>query len=119
MGTTVHRPLKIIIFNANDIGGQAYEVRKQLQDLKINVALFSETRRKLHIRFYIPNYDIYQTDREDGHKSGTAAVVKKGIPHRCADLLPLLSVEATGVCIPIGNTDMLLAAVYKSPQRLE
>jgi hypothetical protein len=32
--------------------------------------------------------------------------------------LTLLSVEATGVCIPIGNTEMLLAAVYKSLQRL-
>jgi hypothetical protein len=32
-------------------------------------------------------------------------------------LLPLLSVEATGVCIPIGHTEMLLASVYKSPLR--
>jgi hypothetical protein len=26
-----------------------------------------------------------------------------------------VSVEATGVCIPIGNSEVLLAAVYKSP----
>jgi hypothetical protein len=70
------------------------------------------------MRFYIPNYDIYWTDREDGHKGGTAVAVEKGIPHRCADLPPLLSIEATGVGIPIGNTEMLLAAVYKTPQRL-
>jgi hypothetical protein len=31
---------------------------------------------------------------------------------------PLPSVEATGICIPIGHTGMFLAAVYKSPQRL-
>jgi hypothetical protein len=31
------------------------------------------------------------------------------------DLIPLVSVEATGVCIPIGNREILLAAVYKSP----
>jgi hypothetical protein len=37
MATTVHRPLKIITFNANDIGRRAYKVRKQLQDLKIDV----------------------------------------------------------------------------------
>jgi hypothetical protein len=35
-----------------------------------------------------------------------------------AYLPPFLSVEATGVCIPIGNTEILCTAVYKSPQRL-
>jgi hypothetical protein len=31
---------------------------------------------------------------------------------------PLLSVEATGVCNPIGNTEIVLAVVHLSPQRL-
>jgi hypothetical protein len=39
------------------------------------------------------------------------------VPHTYADLPPLLSVEATGVCIPIGHTEMLLASVYKYPLR--
>jgi hypothetical protein len=30
----------------------------------------------------------------------------------------LLSVEATWVCIPIGNIETFLATVYKSPKRL-
>jgi hypothetical protein len=30
-------------------------------------------------------------------------------------LPPLVSIEATGVCVPIGNNEVLLAAVYKSP----
>jgi hypothetical protein len=29
----------------------------------------------------------------------------------------LVSLEATGVCIPIDNSEILLAAVYKSPGR--
>jgi hypothetical protein len=32
-----------------------------------------------------------------------------------ADLPPLVSVEATGVCIPVGKSEVLLPAVYKSP----
>jgi hypothetical protein len=32
-------------------------------------------------------------------------------------LPPLVSIEATGVCIPLGNTEVLLAALYKSPGR--
>jgi hypothetical protein len=41
---------------------------------------------------------------------------EKGIPHSHVDLPPLISVEATGVCIPIGNKEILLAAVCKSPE---
>jgi hypothetical protein len=49
---------------------------------------------------------------------GTAIAVRKGIPHNHVDLPPLLSVEETEVCIPVGNDVVLLAAVYKSPGRL-
>jgi exonuclease III len=76
MVATVHRPLKVIAFNANGIGRQAYELRKQLQEPKIDVALFSETHLKPHMRFYIPNYHIYRTDHQDGHKGGTAVAVR-------------------------------------------
>jgi hypothetical protein len=68
--------------------------------------------------FYIPNYGIFRTESEDGHKCEIAVAVKKGISHTCVDLALIVSVEATGVCIPIGNTEMFLAAVYKSSQRL-
>jgi hypothetical protein len=117
MASRVHRPLKVIAFNANDIGRQRYELSKQLQDLHIDVALFSETHLKPHERFYIPNFLLYRTDRHPGRKGGTAVAVRKGIPHSHVDLRPLISVEATGVCIPIGNSQVLLAAVYKSPGR--
>jgi hypothetical protein len=33
------------------------------------------------------------------------------------DLPPLVSVEATGVCIPVGKREVLLAAVYRSAGR--
>jgi hypothetical protein len=33
------------------------------------------------------------------------------------DLLPLVSANATGVCIPIANSEVLIAAAYKSPGR--
>jgi exonuclease III len=101
MSTTVHRRLKVIAFNANGIRRQAYKVTKQWQELKINVALFSETRLKPHGSFYIPNYDIHRGDREDGHKGGTAVAVREDIPHACVRLPSFLPIEGTGVCIPI------------------
>jgi hypothetical protein len=83
----------------------------------IDVALLSETHLKRHERFYIPNYHFYRSDRFLGKKGGTAIAVRKGIPHNHVDLPPLVSVEVTGVCIPIGNSEVLLAVVYKSPGR--
>jgi hypothetical protein len=67
------------------------------------------------VRFYIQNYHFYRIDRHPGRKGGTAVAVRKGIPHSPVDLPPLISVEATAACILIGNKEILLAAVYKSP----
>jgi hypothetical protein len=48
MVVAVHRPLKAVAFNANGTGRQAYELRKQMQELKIVVALFSQTSETAH-----------------------------------------------------------------------
>jgi hypothetical protein len=118
MVTKVHRPLKVIAFNANYIGRQRYEPGKQLPDLKVDVCLFSETHLKPRERFPLPNYYFHQTDRFPGRKGGTAVAVRKGVPHTNVDLPPLASVEATGVCILFGNNVFFLAAFYKSPRRV-
>jgi len=39
------------------------------------------------------------------------------LPHTNVDLAPHVSVEAAGVYIPIGNNEVSLAAVYRSPSR--
>jgi hypothetical protein len=117
MATRVHRPLKVLAFNADGIGRQRYEISKQLQELHIDVALLSETHLKPHKKFFIPNYNFYRTDRFPGRKGGTAVTVRKGITHYYVALPPLVLIEATGVCIPIGNSELRLAAVYKSPDR--
>jgi hypothetical protein len=54
-------------------------------------------------------------DQYPGRKGRTAIAVKKGIPHDHIELPALVSVEATGVCITVGNVVVLLAAGYKSP----
>jgi hypothetical protein len=104
MNTRVHRPLKVVAFNANGITRQRFELSKQLQVIYIDVKLLSETHLKTHERFSIRNYHIYRNDRHPGAKGGTTVAVIKGAPHSYVDLPPLISIEATGVCIPLGNT---------------
>jgi hypothetical protein len=76
----------------------------------------SETHLDPHERFFIPNYGFYRTDRFPGRKDGTAVVERKRIPHNHVDLSLLAAIEATGVCIPIGNSEVLLSAVCMSPR---
>jgi hypothetical protein len=78
-----------------------------------NVALLSETHLKPYERFLIPNYHFYRTDRFLRREVGTAIAVRKGIPHKHVDLPPLVPIKATGVWIPIGNSDM--SRVCKPP----
>jgi exonuclease III len=89
MKTKVRRPLKVVAFNANGITRQRYELSKQLQTLRVDVALFSETHLKPHEGFSIRNYHIYRNDRHTGAKGGTAVAVKKGVPHSYVDLTTL------------------------------
>jgi hypothetical protein len=79
------------------------------------VALLSETHLKPHERFFIPNYHFYQPDRFPRRKGGIAVAARKGSPRNHVNLPPLVSTEATRVSIPIGNSEVLLAAVCKSP----
>jgi hypothetical protein len=79
--------------------------------LYIDVALLSETILKPHKMLYIPNYHFYRTDCFLERKGRTAVAVRKGIPYNHADLPPLVSIEATAVCIPIGKSEELLAAI--------
>jgi hypothetical protein len=40
--------------------------------------------------------------------------MRKGIPHNHVDLPLVVSIKATGVCIPTGNSEVLLEIVCKS-----
>jgi len=77
MNSRVHRPLKVVAFNANGITRQRYELSKQLQTLTIDVALLSETHPKPHERFSVRNCHVYRNDRHPDAKGGTAVAVKK------------------------------------------
>jgi exonuclease III len=79
MARRVHGPLKIISFNANGIGRQCHELSKQLQDLRLDAALFSETNLKPHERYFLPNYHVYSVNCYQGRKGRNAVTVRKGI----------------------------------------
>jgi hypothetical protein len=106
-------------FNANVTRKHRLELSKLLQDLCTDVALLSETHLKPHERFFIYNY-VYRTDHFPNLKGETAVAVRYGISHAHAhvDLHPIQSIEATGISVPTGSSEVLLAAVHKPPNKL-
>jgi hypothetical protein len=80
MNTRVHRPLKVVAFNANGIIRQRYELSKQLQARLRDVALLSKTHLKPHERFSIRNYHIYRNDRQPGAKRWNCGCSQKRSP---------------------------------------
>jgi hypothetical protein len=69
------------------------------------------------MRFYIRSYDIYRTDHHDMYKDGIAVAIRNGFLHTYVNLRRTLSGERR-VHIFFENTEMLLPALYKSPQRI-
>jgi hypothetical protein len=59
VATRIHRPLKFIALNENGIMRQRYELSKQLQDIHVDVVLFSDSHLKPHERLFISNYHFY------------------------------------------------------------
>jgi hypothetical protein len=68
MAASVHRPFKVMAFNANDIWMRRYELCKELQNLYRDVAVLSETHLKPHEGLLIPNYHFYRTSRFPGKR---------------------------------------------------
>jgi hypothetical protein len=64
---------------------------------------------------FIQNYYAYLTDCFLCRKGKTSVTAKKGISHTHVDLPALVLVDVTRVCLPVGKSKVLLAAVYKSP----
>jgi hypothetical protein len=92
-------------------GGSAVNLVNSCRTEHIDVAFLSETHLKPHERFFIPNWHFYWTDCFPRKKGGTAVAVRKGIPHCHVDLPQHVSVEATGVCLLTGNSEVLLADI--------
>jgi hypothetical protein len=75
-----HRPLKVSAFKANGIGRQRCELREQLQNLHVDVVLFSETHLKPPEMFFIPNFHIYQPTDIWAEKAELPLQLEKAFP---------------------------------------
>jgi hypothetical protein len=85
MTTRIHRPPKV---NANGIGKQRYELRKQLQDLHVNVAKFSETPLKFHERFLFQIFTFTEPTAIRAEKAELSLQLEEASPQPCRPPTP-------------------------------
>jgi hypothetical protein len=86
MAARVHRPLKVIAFNADGIWRQHYELSKQLQDFHIDVSLLSNPMRGS--LFQIITFISPTTSQEE--KVELLLQLEKAFPITMQTCLPLL-----------------------------
>jgi hypothetical protein len=66
------------------------------------------------MRCSLCHYSCYRIDRLTGRNGATADSSQKRHAQDHVELRSLISVEATGIFLPIGKGEILLAALYKS-----
>jgi len=75
-------PLKILLWNANGLSKHKNELQTVLNDLKIDIALITETHFTEKIKFSIFNYTLYKTNHPDGTAhAGSCILVSNSIQH--------------------------------------
>jgi len=114
IATRFRRLLKVVEFNANCIGKQRFELCKQLQDHRIDKTHLWETHPEPNERSFIPNCHVFSVDHSSGLNGEIAIAVRKCISHNPVELPPVFSREETGICVVIGNREVLLTPVYNS-----
>jgi hypothetical protein len=99
------------------LGGSTMKLSKQLQDLHIDPC-FQRHIWNFMRGFFSKIITFIELTTTPTGKAELPIAVRKRIIHNHVDLPLLISVEATGVNIPVGNDKVLLATVYKSPGHL-
>ena len=71
--------MNLVFWNCQGLRPKREELQSYLLENQINILALNKTFLKPKIKFHLPGYDIYKTDRLVGTKGGIAILVKKGI----------------------------------------
>ena len=71
--------MNIVFWNCQDLRPKRKELKNYLLENQIDILALNETFLKPKLKFHLPGYDIYKSDRLVGTQGGVAILVKKGI----------------------------------------
>jgi hypothetical protein len=110
--------LTIILWNANGVSQRRQELEYLLRDMRIDVALLTETHLTSRSTFYIPGYTIYRADNPDDRAHGGAAILIRSnitqFPHPVN--MQTAYLQNALATVKLQNIEITLAAVYCPPR---
>ena len=105
---------------ASDQNGRNYK-KNYLPENQIDILALNETFLKPKIKFHLPGYDIYKSDKLVGSKGGVAILVKKGIivnqEWKDEHFNAITDNEALAIEIELQNGDKIILATIYCPNR--
>lgn len=114
-----HKPLSIILWNAQSIRNKITELAYFLNKHKTDIILISETWLTGNHNLSISNYSIYRKERMrtslDGRTNvggGVAIAVRNGIPHTLLPDIGTEVIESLGIEVKGPNQNVRLVAAY-------
>ena len=109
---------RILFWNSRGVARRRPELLQFVQQHKVDILLLNETHLSNGQTFKLPNFHTYctNTSRATGQSplAGTAILVNRRIIHHHVKI-PTSSITNTTIHIRLGNSEMRLVAVYKSP----
>lgn len=110
---------RIIFWNTQGITHKCLELLQFVQEHKIDILLLNETHLSNRNYFKLPNFfSYYSNSPQWGNKhpaGGTAILIHRRIVHHRINITTN-SINNTTIHINIGNSELRLSAVYKSPK---
>jgi exonuclease III len=107
-------PLKILLWNANGLSKHKNELKTALNDLKIDIALITETH---FTEFSIFNYTLYKTNHSDGTThAGSCILVSNSIQYNILTSFQEPSIQTTSNSIKINSISITISSIYCPPR---
>lgn len=113
----MNNKLKILYWNRQGTNNKKTELTNLVQQLKTHLILLNETQLLAKCNFKISNYITYRNDRmtvTGSRATGTAILLANKIIHHVVSI-PTFSVDKTTILIMLGNKEIKLSAICKSP----
>lgn len=115
--TATNKSLLILQFNANGIKNHVNELQAVLYNLRIDLALITETHFTKYSKICIPGYKLLKTNHPDNTAHGGVAILIKNsiqfqpLPHFCLDYL-----QSCALIVKLNNIPITIAAIYSPPK---
>jgi endonuclease/exonuclease/phosphatase family metal-dependent hydrolase len=103
----------IVYWNARSLRPKVDELIAFMTEHNTPIALINETHLKKELT--ITGYNVYQNNRQDEEKGGTAIIVSSEIQHHSITLPALEILECTAIKVNIHKKDVILVAAYNRP----